>query len=247
MGSLFNLKGKTAWITGGKRIGQRIAEVMAEHGANIVVSYNNSKKESEEAIKKVRKYKAKSLMIQADVSSRQNVETAVNEIKKQFNKIDILILMASVFKKADLMSITEQDLRKNFDIHIQGTFWPIRECLGMMPKGSHIITVSDRTSVGIAYRGYLPYIISKAAVAQMTRALAAELGPLGIFVNSIAPGPVLKPEGMPGREWEKIRRLSSVNYPITDKEAVDEFAKLALYLSTARSSGAVYPLEFGHV
>ena len=247
MGNLFNLKGKTAWITGGKRIGQRIAEVLAEQGANIVISYNKSKKEAEETVKKIKKYNVDALLIQADVSSRQNVTAAVNEIKKHFKKIDILVLMASVFEKKDLTSITEKDFKKNFDVHVYGTFWPIRECLSMMLKGSHVITVSDRTSTGITYREYLPYIVSKAAVAQMTRTLAVELGPKGIFVNSIAPGPVLKPEGMSDKKWEKIRKLSAVNYSITDKEAVDEFAKLALYLSTARSTGAVHPLDFGHV
>ena len=100
MGNLFNLKGKTAWITGGKRIGQRVAEVLAEHGANIIISYNKSRKEAEEATKKIKKYKTRALLIQADVSSRQNVEEAVDEIKRHFNKIDILILMASVFEKA---------------------------------------------------------------------------------------------------------------------------------------------------
>ena len=247
MYALYNLKSKTAWITGGKRIGQRVAEVLAEHGANIVISYNKSRKEAEETAKKIKKYQVKALLIQADVSSRQNVVEAVNQIKKHFNKIDILILMASVFEKVDLMSVTEQDFKKNLDVHVQGTFWPIRECLSMMPKGSHVITVSDRTSIGITYKEYLPYIVSKAAVAQMTRTLAVELGPRGIFVNSIAPGPVLKPEGMPDKEWEKIRRLSAVNYRITDKEAVDEFAKLVLYLSAARSTGAVYPLDLGHL
>ncbi len=247
MDTLYNLKGKTAWITGGKRIGQRVAEVLTEHGANIILSYNKSKKEAEETAKKIKRYNVKALLMQADVSSRQNVATAVNEIKKHFNKIDILILMASVFEKVDLMSITEQHFKRNFDVHVQGTFWPIRECLSIMPKGSHIITVADRTSIGITYKEYLPYIVSKAAVAQMTKTLAVELGPKGIFVNSIAPGPVLKPESMLDKEWEKIRKFSAVNYPITDKKAVDEFAKLALHLSTARSSGEVYPLDLGHL
>ncbi|MBI2655979.1 SDR family oxidoreductase [Candidatus Woesearchaeota archaeon] len=247
MGNLFNLKGKTAWITGGKRIGQRVAEVLAERGANIIISYNRSRKEAEHTIKKLKRYNVKTLLIQADVSSRQNAVKAVDEIKKNFNKIDILILMASVFEKTNLMSITEHDFKKNLDVHVQGTFWPIMECLGIMPKGSRIITISDRTSIGITYKEYLPYIVSKAAVAQMTKTLAVELGEKGIFVNSIAPGPVLKPEGMPGKEWQKIRELSAVNYKITDNEAVEEFAKLVLYLSAARSTGAIYPLDLGHL
>ncbi len=244
---LYNLKGKTAWITGGKRIGQKVAELLAQHGANLVLIYNTSKKEVEETAKKIKKYKVKTLIIRADVSSRQDVLNAVNEIKKQFKSIDIMVLMASLFYKTKLESIKDEDLQKNFDVHVKGTFWPIQLSLGLMPKGSHIITISDRTSLGIAYSEYLPYIITKGTVMQMTKVLAVELGPRGIFVNSIAPGPVLKPEGMPDADWKKIRQNSVIGYPITDEEAVNEFTKLVLYLSATRSTGSVYSLDFGHL
>jgi len=247
MNDLYNLKGKTACITGSKRIGQKVVEVLAQKGANIILFYNKSRKAAEEIARKVRKYGVKTLVLQVNVSSRENVRKAVENIKKYFNKIDILILMASTFKKTKLREISEKDLIDNFKVHILGTFWPIVESLRMMPKGSHIITISDRTFIGITYSEYLPYIITKGAIMQMTKALAVELGPKGIFINSIAPGPVLKPETMTDSEWKKIREQSIVNYPINDEEAVREFAKLVLYLSTTRSTGGVYPLDFGHL
>jgi len=247
MDKLYNLKGKTAWITGGKRIGQRIAEVLAQNGANIILSYNKSKKEAENTVKKLKKYKVKTLMLKADVSSRQSVKNAINEIKKKFKSVDILVLMTSVFNKIRLEDVTEKDMLDNFKVHVLGTFWPVQLGLGIMPKGSHVITISDRTSLGITYSEYLPYITTKAAVMQMTKVLAVELGSKGIFINSIAPGPVLKPDYMPQKEWNKLRAASIIKYPINDEEAVEEFAKLVLYLSTARSTGAVYPLDFGHL
>ena len=245
MGNLYNLKGKTAWITGGRRIGQRIAEALAGHGANLVISYNKSMKESEQTIEKIKKFGVKTFIVQADVSSRQSVIKAVREIKKKFKKIDILVLMASVFEKVDLMSVTEEDFKKNFDVHVHGTFWPIRESLSIMPKGSHVITICDRTSIGNVYPNYLPYTITKAGVAHLTRALAPELGARGIFINSIAPGPILKPKGLADNDWKNLRKKSIINYPISDDEAVEEFAKLVLYLSTVRSSGSIYPLDLG--
>lgn len=247
MDKFYDLKGKTAWITGGKRIGQKVAEVLAEHGANIILSYNKSKTEAEGTIKKIKKYNVDTMLLQTDVSSRQNVENAINEIKKNFKKVDIFVLMASVFNKVKLEDITEKDMLDNFKVHVLGTFWPVQLGLSIMPKGSHVITISDRTSLGITYSEYLPYITTKAAVMQMTKVLAVELGPKGIFVNSIAPGPVLKPEDIPHAEWKKIRRHSVVNYEVTDEEAVEEFAKLVLYLSTAKSTGAVHSLNFGHL
>ena len=247
MNSLYNLQGKTAWIMGGKRIGQKVAEVFAQHGANLILSYNASAKEAEETLKKVKKHGIRTMLLKADVSSRHDVINAVNEIKKQFKTIDILVLMASVFYKTKFESIKDEDLQKNFDVHVKGTFWPIQLGLDLMPKGSHIVTISDRTSLGIPYSEYLPYIITKGTVMQMTKVLAVELGLKGIFVNSIAPGPVLKPEGMPDKEWKKIRQKSIVDYPISNEEAVVEFAKLVLYLSTARSTGSIYSLDFGHL
>ena len=245
MDSLFDLKGKTAWITGGKRIGIRVAEVLAEHGADLIISYNKSRKEAEQTLEKIKKFGVKTFIVQADVSSRHDVKNAVSKIKKEFKKIDILILMASIFEKIDMMSITEKDLKKNFEVHVQGTFWPIRECLSMMPKGSRVITVCDRTSIGSIYPNYLPYTTAKAAVAHLTRALAPELGARGIFINSIAPGPVLKTEGLADEYWKQIRKNSIVKYPVTDKEAVEEFAKLVLYLSNVKSTGLIYSLDVG--
>ena len=97
MENLYNLKGKTAWIAGGKRIGKKVAEVLAQHGANLILSYKNSKKEAEETKKSVKKYGIKTLVIQVDISDKSSVINGINKIKKLFNKIDILVLMASIF------------------------------------------------------------------------------------------------------------------------------------------------------
>lgn len=247
MDDLYNLMGKTAWITGGKRIGQKIAEILAKHGANIIISYNKSNAEANETISKIKKFGVKTLSVQVDVSSRESVIQAVKKIKKQFKRVDILVLMASVFEKVKFQELSLEDFQKNFDVHVMGTFWPIRESLSIMPNGSHIITISDRTFLGNVYRDFLPYIVTKGAVASLTKALSIELAQRGIFINSIGPGPVLKPDYMLQRDWDKIRSASIIKYPITDREAVEEFAKLVLYLSTARSTGAVYPLDFGHL
>ena len=247
MTDFYNLKGKTAWIIGGKRIGQRIAEVLAGHGANLIISYNSSSEEAEETAQKARKLGARAATVKADASKREEVESAISEMAKNFKKIDILVLMASVFDKMPLESVTDKELDRNFAVHVKGTFWPIIESMNFMPAGSHIITVCDRTSVGRMYAGYFPYVITKGTIAFMTRELAEELGSKGIFINSIAPGPILKPKELPDSEWKKIREKSMIKYPITDGQAVDEFAKLVLYLSTVRSSGSVYPLDLGHM
>lgn len=242
-----SLKDKVVWLTGGKRIGQEIAAALAELGADLVISYRTSEKEAREVEERVKSFGRKVLLVQADVSDRKSVSKAVEQIKKEFGRLDVLVLLASIFKPVELEKVSENDWDSNFSVHVKGSFWPIQLSLPLMPPGAHIIAVSDRTAIGRVYPGYLPYVVTKSAVAAMTRALAVELGPKGIFINSIAPGPVLKPDGINDKEWQAIRSASVIKYPITDEEAVQEFVDTALRLCFARSSGGVYPLDFGHL
>ncbi|MBI2003727.1 MAG: SDR family oxidoreductase [Parcubacteria group bacterium] len=242
-----SLKGKIAWITGGKRVGQEIAAVLAELGADLVISYRSSEKEAREVAEKAESFGRKTLVVQADISNRESVYKAVEQIKKEFGKLDILVLLASIFKPVELEDISVQDWDDNVAAHIKGTFWPVQLGLPLMSAGSHIVAVSDRTAIGRVYPGYLPYVVTKSAVAAMTRALAVELGPKGIFVNAIAPGPILKPNDVSEAEWREIRADSIVRHPISDEEAVQEFADSVVRLCFARSSGSVYPLDLGHL
>jgi len=238
---------KVAWITGGKRIGQEIAVALAKLGTDLVISYKSSEKEALEIAEKVKPFGNKVLILQSDVSDKKSISESVEKIQKEFGKLDILILLASIFKSVKLENIEEKDWDINFSAHIKGTFWPVQSSLSIMPPGSHIVTVSDRTAINRIYPGYLPYVVTKAAVVSMTKALAVELGPKGIFINSIAPGPVLRPSDLNEKEWQEIRDASIIKYPITDEEAVQEFIDTVLRLCFVRSSGGVYPLDFGHL
>lgn len=242
-----SFKDKVIWITGGKRIGREIAASLAELGANLVLSYRSSEKEAQETAKKAKKLGRKVLLVKADVADRESVVETVKQIKNEFGRLDVLILLASIFKPVKLEDVSEKDFDENVATHIKGTFWPIQLAIPLMKAGSHIITVSDRTSIGRIYSGYLPYVITKSAVAVLTRTLAVELGPRGIFINSITPGPVLKPDEISVRDWKEIRRESIIKFPITDREAVQEFVDTVIRLCFVRSSGGVYPLDFGHL
>lgn len=81
----------------------------------------------------------------------------------------------------------------------------------------------------------------------MVKALAPELGPKGIFINAIAPGPILKPDDIRQKDWQDIRDKSVIKYPITDDEAISEFVQTVVRLCFVRSSGATYPLDLGQM
>jgi len=240
------LKGKIVWITGGRRVGQIVAEAMAKEGANIIASYRSSSAEADEIVKKAKALKVRALSLKCDVSSKESVEEAFKIIKKEFKKVDVLVSMASIFTPVKFEDISEKDWTGNFSAHVLGTFWPALIVSKIMPRGGHIINIADRTSLGKHYKGYLPYIVTKGAVASMTKGLATELAPKGIFVNAIAPGPILRPDDISKKEWREIRDTSPLKYPITDSEAVGQFASLAIYLSAVTmASGYTYPLDQG--
>ena len=243
---LKRLEGRTAWITGGKRIGSVVAQALAEQGVNLVLSYRCSEREASESAEAARALGVRAATVQADVSSRESVAAAVERIKSDFPRLDILINMASVYRPVAVDDVTPADWQDNIGAHILGTFWPVQLIAPLMPSGAHIVNVADETSLGRSQRNNLPYVVTKAAVAAMTREMALEYGTRGIIVNAVAPGPIIPPEDFPAETWQRIRDRCPIKVPMTDNEAVAQFALLVLYLClTTASSGHMFPLDIG--
>ena len=240
------LKGQTAWILGGKRIGRTVARALAEQGVHLVVAYRHSRKEAEETVAAARRLGVRAMAIQVDASDRESVAAAIRTFRSRFPRIDLLIAMASVFEEVKLEAIGPDDWQHNIGAHILGTFWPVQLALPLMRRGGHVITVADRTSVGPVYPNYLPYVVTKGAVEHLTRSLAKELAPRGIVVNCIAPGPVLPPDHFSSKKISAIRNQSPLQIPVTSQEAVEQFALSVLYLSVLTlTSGSTYVLDQG--
>ena len=243
---LERLRGQSAWITGGKRIGRTVALALAEQGVDLVLSYRCSRSEAEQTAEAARALGVRAIAVQADVSVRANMAAALERVRDDFPRFDILVSMASVYRRVPIHEVTESDWEENVGAHILGTFWPAELIVPLMPPGGHIINVADETTIGRPQRRNLPYVATKAAVAAMTREMALEYGDRGIFVNALAPGPVLPPEDYPSDVWQRIRERCPVKFPMTDEEAVEQFAVLVLYLClTTMTSGHIYPLDQG--
>jgi NAD(P)-dependent dehydrogenase (short-subunit alcohol dehydrogenase family) len=240
------LRGQTAWIVGGRRIGQTVARALAEQGVNLIVNYRESRAAAERTAAEARRIGVRAIVVQADASNPPMLAQAVRQFRKQFPRLDILVNMPSVFEKVRFPDITPEIWRRHLSADLLGSFWPTRMALPLMPRGAHIINIADRTSIGPVYTDYLPYVVAKGAVQHLTRALAKELAPRGILVNAIAPGPILPPDSFSRGTVAALRRRSPLKLPISDKEAVEQFALLVLYLCVENlSSGATYPLDQG--
>src|ERR1700750_2147264 len=190
--SLFDMKGKVAVITGStKGIGKAIAERMAEHGAKVVISSRKADVCENVASEINGKYgKATAAAIPANISSKENLQHLVDEAKRDFGKIDVLVCnAASNPYYGPLGEISDDQFRKILDNNIVANNWLISMVVPQMieRKDGSIIIVSSIGGLKVStILG--AYGISKAADMQLARNLACEYGKHNVRVNCIAPG-----------------------------------------------------------
>jgi 3-oxoacyl-[acyl-carrier protein] reductase len=206
-----NLTGKVAVVTGSSRgIGRVIAEELAQSGAKVVVNYTSSPDKAEEAVSEIKQNGGEAIAIQADISSLADVEKLFAETVKAFGKLDILVNNAGVMMTKPLAAVTEEEFDKQFSINVKGTFFAIQQAVKHMGTGGRIINFSTSVA-GMMFPTYSVYAGTKGAVEQFTRQLAKELGPKGITINAIAPGPVNTELFTVGKTEEQINGIRKTN------------------------------------
>lgn len=251
IGSLLQrLKGKTVWITGGKRVGQTVARALAELGMNLLVTYRGSRQSAEQIVAEAKKLKVKALALPVDVTRRPEVEKAIVVAEKKFRRLDALVQMASVFQPVAWEAVTEKDWEENLSVHVVGAFWPAQALAKRwreQKRPGKIIFFTDRTAPdsGRPYPGYLPYGVTKGALHSLVKFLARELGPYGITVNGIAPGPLRRPPDIAPEEWQAIRD-SALLKGVTDEESERQAALAVVYwLAAELTTGQTLLLDSG--
>ena len=182
---IFDLTGKVAIVTGAARgIGQGIAIELARAGADVVVSDIIPE---EGTINQIKKLKRKAIYVKTDISKKSDVENLIKETIKNFKRIDILVNNAGIYLAGNVSDFPEETWDKTMSINAKGPFLCSQAALKYMKKGGSIINISSVAGIeGSA--GGAAYCASKGAIRLFTKALAAELGPLGIRVNSVHPG-----------------------------------------------------------
>lgn len=198
------LKGKTVLVTGAaKRIGREIALALARRGANIVVHYNSSAADARRVVAEIKKLGVDAMAVKANQTNARQVRAAIQKA----GKIDVLVASAAVFKRTPFAKLTERDWDFHVDANLKGPFLFALEASRRMRTGK-MIFFADWAGMR-PYRNYLPYVVSKAGIICLTKALAKELAPK-IQVNAIAPGPVLLPDDLSASERRKIAESTLV-------------------------------------
>ena len=186
------LANKVAVVTGAsKGIGAAIAKHLAAEGASVVVNYASSKSGADKVVDEITKRGGQAIAVQADVAKPADITRLFAETTKAFGRVDILVNNAGIYDFQPLEAITTEHFHKQFDLNVLGLILTTQEAVKHFPaSGGNVINVSSVVSSRGVPAGAV-YSATKAAVDAVTRALAAELGPRKIRVNSINPGMVV--------------------------------------------------------
>ncbi|KAI1041127.1 hypothetical protein LB505_005800 [Fusarium chuoi] len=230
-----SLERQVVLVTGGsKGIGKAVVERVVADGANVVINYSSDNKPAEELVSKIGSERA--LAFKADVSNISEIEKLVQATVEKFGKIDCVMANAACAPMNDLESTTEEDFDKAFNLNVKGPYFLVQKAVKYMPRDGRVILVSS----GVLHQSqvaprYLLYASSKGSVEQMTRILAKDLGPKGITVNAIAPGPTATEMFFQGKSQELIDTIAGFS-PLGRLGKPEEIAALAAFLAGPTSS-----------
>ena len=223
-----DLRGKVALVTGaGRGLGCAIATALADRGADVGLSYRESRRGAEEAAQAIRRWGRRAFVGPADARMPGEMAGFVETAAAALGGLDLLVNNVGVFRRAPLEELTEEALDEAFDVNVKAAVMASRAAAPHMRRrgGGAIVNVASLGCLR-AWKSYLPYCTSKAALVMATRCLALALAP-EIRVNAVAPG-VLEP---PGAEEALRKRV-----PLGRFGALEEAVGAVLFLL----SGAGY-------
>ncbi|MCG9792620.1 SDR family oxidoreductase [Flavobacterium algicola] len=229
-----NLDNKVILVTGSsKGIGKEVAILLARNGAKIIVNHSNSQKEADETVNEIKRNGGDAIAIKADVSDKEQVIQLFDKALAEYGKIDVLVNNAGTMISKKLKDVTQDDFTKQFEVNVRGIFNTLQEADSKLADNGKIINFSSSTTK-LMLPTYAIYSATKAAVEQMTRVYAKEIG-RGISVNAIAPGATETDLFMNGKSQEQIDKMSAMNAFDRLAKPID-IARVVLFLASDDSS-----------
>lgn len=198
------LEGKTALVTGGSRsIGAAIAKRLAADGASVVLTFSASPAKAFEVVQAIEGAGGRALAIAADAGDPQAVRGAVTRTVEAFGSLDILVNNAGIALGGPIEDISFDDYQRMIAVNVTGVFVATQEAARTMKAGGRIIHIGSSMTHYAAFPTASLYTLTKGAIAGFNRSLARDLGPKGITVNTVHPGPTdtdMNPDGGPVSE-----------------------------------------------
>jgi len=250
------LQSKTAVITGGDQgIGLAIAQKFAAEGADIALCYRSNKTGADAAVSSIQQLGRKAAAFQCDVGIVTQGQKFMADAAAQFGHLDILVNNAGLERRADFWDATEADFDAVLSVNLKGLFFItqafVRHRMASpapdQKPGGKIINISS-VHEELPFPHFASYCASKGGVKMLTRNLSIELAPLGITINSIAPGAIETPINK--NLLNNPAKLSSLleNIPLKRLGTPEDVANMAVFLASPDSNyatGATFFLDGG--
>lgn len=240
---LFSVAGQVVLVSGGSRgIGRAIAEGFAIRGAKVIISGREPATLEKTAAEIAALCSSRSVTptvhtAVCDVAKSEDILAMVDRVLGEHQRVDTLVNVAGVNRRKPALQVTDDDYDFILDINLRGAFVLSREL------GRHMVDRGSGCQINVAslntdrpLKNVLPYAVSKAGIAHMTRALALEWGPKGVRVNGIAPGFVLT--DLTRKLWSEptMQTWGMANTPQRRLGQPEDMVGAAIFLASAASS-----------
>ena len=224
------LENKRALVTGGSRgIGAAIVKRLAREGAHVALTYVGRSDQANETAKAAQAFGVPAIAIQADSADANAVIAAVEQTVAELGGIDILVNNAGIAVMAPIDDYRLEDFDRALAINLRAVFVATQTAVKHMKTGGRIIMIGSCNAERVPFVGGAVYAMSKAALVGLVKGLARDLGPRGITVNNVQPGPTdtdMNPANSEFAEMLRTRVMALPRYA-----SADEIAAMVAYLA----------------
>lgn len=248
---MFDLKGKTAFVTGASRgIGRNVAVSLAQAGADVALIGRDTTA-LDETLAGVKATGRRALAIKTDVTSADSIQAAVAQTIKEFGKIDTLVCNAGVQRLKPFLDMQQDDWRSLISTNLEGAIMTMQAAgKGMVEqKGGSIITMSSIYSfVGAPWNSI--YCMTKGGLAQLSKALAVEWARYNVRVNAICPGWIETDLTKPYMQDQKTVDAGLRQIPLRRFGKPEDIGPMAVYLASDEASfvtGEAFVIDGGQI
>lgn len=243
---MIDLKGKKALVTGGSRgIGAAIARVLAEHGADVAITFQNSTERAAAVAASIEAHGRRGIAIQADSAEPSAIRRSVDEAVTRLGGLDILVNNAGIALYAAIAEIKVEDIEALFAVNVRGTVLATQAAIPHLGSGGRVITIGSAGAERIVGTTGTIYYMTKSALQSFTRGLAQELGPRDITANLIQPGSTDTDMNPADGEYSDFQRNLT---PLGRYSAPAEIAAAVAFLASSASrqiTGAILNVDGG--
>jgi 3-oxoacyl-[acyl-carrier protein] reductase len=228
------LDNRRALVIGGSRgIGAAIVKRLASEGAHVALTYVKNPDRASETVKAAQAFGARALAVQADSADAKAVVAAVERTVRELGGIDILVNNAGIAVIAPIDDYRLEDLDRTLAVNVRAAFVATQAAVKHMQAGGRIITVGGCNAERMPFAGGGVYATSKTAPVGLVKGLARDLGPRGITINNVQPGPVDTDMNPAMGDFAKmpIQQMALPRYGTGD-----EIASLVAYLASPEAA-----------